>query len=168
MVAHAPEAAAAGTTEYVYWQPWDVTTRSASSAVAAGRAHALPARRPARPNNNSGWLINTNVDSYMVGRVSNVAIPFGGGGLLHRLADHRPQARQEQGETFLTRELPGHMEAQVQQRQTVATVSPVCRCPAPRRSTWPRGTPVLQRRRPSYSGCRPSPCPASTRASRCR
>ncbi|MEP9394580.1 alpha/beta hydrolase family protein [Gordonia sp. VNK1] len=62
------------------------------------------------PNNNSGWLINTNVASWMAGKGTNVAIPFGGGGSFYTdWQSPDPKLGVNKWETFLTRELPAYM-----------------------------------------------------------
>ena len=64
------------------------------------------------PNNNSGWLINTDVARWMNGKGANVAIPFGGGGSFYTdWQSPDPALGVNKWETFLTRELPRHMAA---------------------------------------------------------
>lgn len=62
------------------------------------------------PNNNSGWLIETDVARYMNGKGANVAIPFGGGGSFYTDWERTdPALGVNKWETFLTRELPAYM-----------------------------------------------------------
>ncbi|MET9201698.1 alpha/beta hydrolase family protein [Gordonia sp. NPDC003585] len=62
------------------------------------------------PNYTSGWLQNTDVASWMGGRGTNVAIPFGGGGSFYTDWEQRdPRLGVNKWETFLTRELPAYM-----------------------------------------------------------
>ncbi|MFM9378900.1 alpha/beta hydrolase [Gordonia sp. VNK21] len=64
------------------------------------------------PNNNNGWLINTDVSRYMQGKGTNVAIPFGGGGSFYTDWEQRdPVLGVNKWETFLTRELPAYMKS---------------------------------------------------------
>ncbi|MFC3242179.1 alpha/beta hydrolase [Gordonia humi] len=63
------------------------------------------------PNNTSGWLQNTRVDSWMVGKGTNVAIPFGGAGSFYTNWEKRdPKLGLNKWETFLTKELPAYMK----------------------------------------------------------
>ncbi|NED63315.1 esterase family protein, partial [Streptomyces sp. SID10244] len=58
------------------------------------------------------WLINTNVDRYMVGKGTNVAMPFGGAGSFYTDWERSdPKLGVNKWETFLTRELPAYMKA---------------------------------------------------------
>ncbi|MEE3853374.1 alpha/beta hydrolase family protein [Gordonia sp. LSe1-13] len=63
------------------------------------------------PNNNSGWLIETDVARWMNGKGANVAIPFGGAGSFYTDWE-RVDANLglNKWETFLTRELPAYMQ----------------------------------------------------------
>ncbi|MFT3660780.1 MAG: alpha/beta hydrolase family protein [Gordonia sp. (in: high G+C Gram-positive bacteria)] len=62
------------------------------------------------PNNNSGWLIETRVASFMRGKGVNVAIPYAGGGTFYTDWERRdPRLGRVKWETFLTKELPRHM-----------------------------------------------------------
>ncbi|MXP21831.1 esterase family protein [Gordonia sp. HNM0687] len=64
------------------------------------------------PNNNSGWLIETDVARWMNGKGTNVAIPFGGGGSFYTDWERTdPALGVNKWETFLTRELPAYMAA---------------------------------------------------------
>ncbi|MFT4128086.1 MAG: alpha/beta hydrolase family protein [Gordonia sp. (in: high G+C Gram-positive bacteria)] len=64
------------------------------------------------PNNTSGWLQNTSIASWMNGKRTNVAIPFGGGGSFYTDWQQRdPVLGVNKWETFLTRELPAYMKA---------------------------------------------------------
>ena len=65
------------------------------------------------PDNDSGWLINTDVVSFFAGKHVNVAIPFGGGGTFY--SDWQrddPRLGHVRWETFLTNELPAYMKSQ--------------------------------------------------------
>lgn len=79
------------------------------------------------PNNNSGWLIETDVQQFFAGKNVNVAIPFGGGGSFY--ADWQqddPTLGRQKWETFLTRELPAYMAANYQsdnRRNAIAGLS---------------------------------------------
>lgn len=74
----------------------------------AGTLYLLDGLRA--PNNSSGWLINTDVASWMRGKGVNLAIPFGGGGSFYTDWEQRdPALGNNKWETFLTRELPAHM-----------------------------------------------------------
>ena len=78
VVATAPDAAAAGTTEYVYSAAMgrNVPVRIISGGGGAAKPTLYLLDGLRAPANNSGWLINTNVDSFMVGKGVNVAIPL--------------------------------------------------------------------------------------------
>ncbi|NLU83817.1 alpha/beta hydrolase family protein [Rhodococcus sp. HNM0569] len=65
------------------------------------------------PDNDNGWLINTNVEQFFADKHVNVAIPFGGGGSFYTDWDRDdPKLGRQKWETFLTRELPGVMAGQ--------------------------------------------------------
>ena len=113
VVATAPDAAAAGTTEYVYSAAMgrNVPVRIISGGGGAAKPTLYLLDGLRAPANNSGWLINTNVDSFMVGKGVNVAIPFGGGGSFYTDWQRTdPKLGKNKWETFLTRELPGYMK----------------------------------------------------------
>jgi S-formylglutathione hydrolase FrmB len=62
------------------------------------------------PNNNNGWLIETDVQRFFSGKNVNVAIPFGGGGSFYTdWQRDDPTLGRQKWETFLTRELPAAM-----------------------------------------------------------
>ncbi|WP_207835979.1 alpha/beta hydrolase [Williamsia soli] len=64
------------------------------------------------PNNNSGWLLETDVQNFFAGKNVNVAIPFGGGGSFYTdWQRDDPTLGRQKWETFLTRELPAYMQA---------------------------------------------------------
>lgn len=64
------------------------------------------------PNNNNGWLINTDVARWLNGKGANVAIPFGGAGSFYTDWEQRdPALGLNKWDTFLTRELPRYMAA---------------------------------------------------------
>ncbi|QHE67102.1 alpha/beta hydrolase [Rhodococcus sp. WAY2] len=65
------------------------------------------------PDNNNGWLIETDVESFFAGKHVNVVIPFGGGGTFY--SDWQrddPKLGRVKWETFLTNELPPVMASQ--------------------------------------------------------
>ncbi|MFZ2178583.1 MAG: alpha/beta hydrolase family protein [Rhodococcus sp. (in: high G+C Gram-positive bacteria)] len=65
------------------------------------------------PDDNNGWLIETDVERFFAGKHVNVAIPFGGGGTFY--SDWQrddPKLGRVKWETFLTRELPPVMASQ--------------------------------------------------------
>nr|WP_076479332.1 alpha/beta hydrolase family protein [Williamsia sterculiae] len=65
------------------------------------------------PNNNNGWLINTDVRSFFANKNVNVAMPFGGAGSFYSDWEQRdPVLGKVKWETFLTRELPAYMRGQ--------------------------------------------------------
>lgn len=65
------------------------------------------------PNDNNGWLIETDVEQFFADKHVNVAIPFGGGGSFYSdWARPDPVLGVQQWETFLTQELPPVMAAQ--------------------------------------------------------
>ena len=112
-VAVTPEAQAAGTTEYVYsasmHRKIPVRIISGGGGKAKPTLYLLDGLRA--PNNTSGWLQNTNVDRWMVGKGTNVAIPFGGGGSFYTNWERRdPKLGTQKWETFLTKELPAYMK----------------------------------------------------------
>ncbi|GAA1458846.1 alpha/beta hydrolase [Williamsia maris] len=62
------------------------------------------------PNNDNGWLINTDVRRFFANKNVNVAMPFGGAGSFYTDWDRRdPVLGLNKWETFLTRELPNFM-----------------------------------------------------------
>ncbi|WP_068278101.1 alpha/beta hydrolase [Aldersonia kunmingensis] len=65
------------------------------------------------PDNDNGWLINTDVVNFFANKHVNVAIPFGGGGSFYTdwLQDD-PKLGKVKWETFLTKELPPVMASQ--------------------------------------------------------
>ncbi|MDT2004491.1 esterase family protein [Rhodococcus opacus] len=65
------------------------------------------------PDDNNGWLIETDVENFFAGKHVNVAIPFGGGGTFYSdwLRDD-PKLGRVKWETFLTKELPPVMASQ--------------------------------------------------------
>ena len=112
-VVASPTAHAAGTTESVYsaamGRSIPVRIIDGGGSGAKPTLYLLDGLRA--PNNNSGWLINTNVDDFMVGKGTNVAIPFGGGGSFYADWEQRdPKLGVQKWETFLTRELPAYMK----------------------------------------------------------
>ncbi|EOM76153.1 esterase family protein [Rhodococcus rhodnii] len=65
------------------------------------------------PDNDNGWLINTDVEVFFADKHVNVAIPFGGGGSFYTdWQRDDPHLGRQMWETFLTRELPGVMAAE--------------------------------------------------------
>ncbi|WP_026918156.1 alpha/beta hydrolase [Gordonia shandongensis] len=109
----APQAQAAGTTEYVYSNAMhrNVPVRiiDGGGGKAKPTLYLLDGLRA--PRNNSGWLIETDVDRYMAGKGTNVAIPFGGGGSFYTDWERRdPKLGLNKWETFLTKELPAYMK----------------------------------------------------------
>lgn len=62
------------------------------------------------PDDNNGWLIETDVEQFFADKHVNVAIPFGGGGSFYSdwQADD-PNLGHQRWETFLTKELPPAM-----------------------------------------------------------
>ena len=65
------------------------------------------------PDDNNGWLIETDVENFFAGKHVNVVIPFGGGGTFYSdwLRDD-PKLGRVKWETFLTKELPPVMASQ--------------------------------------------------------
>ncbi|NUS42662.1 MAG: esterase family protein [Mycobacteriaceae bacterium] len=64
------------------------------------------------PDNNNGWLINTDVVNFFANKHVNVAIPFGGGGTFYSdWVNDDPKLGHVRWETFLTRELPNVMRS---------------------------------------------------------
>ncbi|MBJ7291466.1 alpha/beta hydrolase family protein [Williamsia sp.] len=62
------------------------------------------------PNNDNGWLINTDVRRFFADKNVNVVMPFGGAGSFYTDWDRRdPVLGLNKWETFLTRELPNFM-----------------------------------------------------------
>ncbi|ROZ86500.1 alpha/beta hydrolase family protein [Gordonia sp. OPL2] len=110
----APTAQAAGTTEYVYSAAMhrSIPVRIVDGGGGGPKPTLYVLDGLRAPNNNSGWLINTDVDDFMVGKGTNVAMPFGGAGSFYtdwERAD--PKLGVNKWETFLTRELPAYMKA---------------------------------------------------------
>ena len=65
------------------------------------------------PDNNNGWLINTDVEAFFADKHVNVAIPFGGGGSFYTDWERDdPRFGKVKWETFLTQELPPVMASQ--------------------------------------------------------
>ncbi|NLE80024.1 MAG: esterase family protein [Rhodococcus sp.] len=65
------------------------------------------------PNDNNGWLIETDVEQFFADKHVNVAIPFGGGGSFYSDWAHAdPTLGVQKYETFLTKELPPVMASQ--------------------------------------------------------
>ncbi|MDL9946348.1 alpha/beta hydrolase family protein [Gordonia sp. ABSL11-1] len=110
----APTAQAAGATEYVYSAAMhrSIPVRIVDGGGGGPKPTLYVLDGLRAPNNNSGWLINTDVDDFMVGKGTNVAMPFGGAGSFYtdwERAD--PKLGVNKWETFLTRELPAYMKA---------------------------------------------------------
>ncbi|MBT0567271.1 alpha/beta hydrolase family protein [Williamsia sp. CHRR-6] len=64
------------------------------------------------PNDNSGWLINTDVVSFFANKNVNVVLPFGGAGTFYTDWQRPdPKLGWPKWESFLTRELPAVMKA---------------------------------------------------------
>lgn len=64
------------------------------------------------PEDNNGWLINTDVVKFFAGKHVNVAIPFGGGGTFYSDWERDdPKLGHVRWETFLTKELPAKMKS---------------------------------------------------------
>ncbi|GAA2368659.1 MULTISPECIES: alpha/beta hydrolase [Gordonia] len=108
-----PQAQAAGTTEYVYSNAMHrkVPVRIVDGGGSGPKPTLYLLDGLRAPNNTSGWLQNTKVDSWMVGKGTNVAIPFGGGGSFYTDWEQRdPKLGVNKWETFLTRELPAYMK----------------------------------------------------------
>lgn len=62
------------------------------------------------PDDNNGWLINTDVEAFFANKHVNVAIPFGGGGTFYSDWERDdPRLGRVKWETFLTKELPAYM-----------------------------------------------------------
>ncbi|GAB2666692.1 hypothetical protein GCM10027169_30980 [Gordonia jinhuaensis] len=65
------------------------------------------------PDDNNGWLINTDVVKFFANKHVNVVIPFGGGGTFYSDWERDdPKLGHVRWETFLTRELPAYMRGQ--------------------------------------------------------
>lgn len=65
------------------------------------------------PDNDNGWLINTDVQRFFADKHVNVAIPFGGAGSFYSDWERDdPKLGRVKWETFLTRELPPVMASQ--------------------------------------------------------
>ncbi|GAB88642.1 alpha/beta hydrolase [Gordonia rhizosphera] len=111
-VVAAPTAQAAGTTEYVYSAAMhrNIPVRIVDGGGGGPKPTLYVLDGLRAPNNTSGWLQNTDVDDFMVGKGVNVAIPFGGGGSFYTDWDQvDPKLGVNKWETFLTRELPAYM-----------------------------------------------------------
>ncbi|GEE01721.1 hypothetical protein nbrc107696_21670 [Gordonia spumicola] len=113
VVSPAPQAHAAGTVEQVWSAAMHrnvpVKIVDGGSGPAKPTLYLLDGLRA--PKNNSGWLLETNVDDFMAGKGTNVAIPFGGGGSFYTDWERRdPVLGLNKWETFLTRELPAYMQ----------------------------------------------------------
>ncbi|GAA3024930.1 alpha/beta hydrolase family protein [Gordonia defluvii] len=88
--------------------------------------YVVPANRPNAPTiylldglrapaNNTGWLINTDVASFMRGKGVNLVLPFGGAGSFYTNWEQRdPKLGLNRWETFLTKELPRYMKTKYQ------------------------------------------------------
>lgn len=64
------------------------------------------------PNNDNGWLINTDVVRFFSNKNVNVVLPYGGAGTFYQDWQNRdPVLGNVKWETFLTRELPAAMKA---------------------------------------------------------
>ena len=62
------------------------------------------------PNNDNGWLINTDIVRFFANKNVNVVLPFGGAGSFYTDWERRdPGLGLNKWETFLTRELPAYM-----------------------------------------------------------
>lgn len=108
----APSAHAAGSTEYVYSASMhrNIPVRIVDGGGRGPKPTLYMLDGLLAPNNTSGWLQNTNVDRYMVGKGANVAIPFGGAGSFYTDWERPdPKLGVNKWETFLTRELPAYM-----------------------------------------------------------
>ena len=67
------------------------------------------------PDDNNGWLINTDVKNFFANKHVNVAIPFGGGGTFYSDWEHDdPKLGHVRWETFLSQELPAYMQSHFQ------------------------------------------------------
>ena len=65
------------------------------------------------PDDNNGWLINTDIEAFFADKHVNVAIPFGGGGTFYSDWERDdPALGRVKWETFLTQELPAVMRDQ--------------------------------------------------------
>ncbi|MET0315219.1 MAG: alpha/beta hydrolase family protein [Rhodococcus fascians] len=65
------------------------------------------------PDDNNGWLIETDVEQFFADKHVNVVIPFGGGGTFYTDWERPdPKLGVVKWETFLTQELPPVMSAQ--------------------------------------------------------
>lgn len=108
----APAAHAAGTTEMVYSAAMrrNIPVRIVDGGGGGPKPTLYLLDGLRAPNNNSGWLINTDVDQFMVGKGTNLAMPFGGAGSFYTNWERPdPVLGVNQWETFLTRELPVYM-----------------------------------------------------------
>ncbi len=67
------------------------------------------------PDDNNGWLINTDVERFFADKHVNVAIPFGGGGTFYTDWERPdPKLGFPKWGTFLSKELPAYMAANFQ------------------------------------------------------
>ncbi|GAA1481968.1 alpha/beta hydrolase family protein [Gordonia sinesedis] len=110
----APQAKAAGSTEMVYSAAMNrnIPVRIIDGGGGGPKPTLYLLDGLLAPNNTSGWLQNTKVDQYMVGKGTNVAIPFGGAGSFYFDWNQRdPKLGLNKWETFLTRELPAYMKS---------------------------------------------------------
>ena len=113
-MAVAPEAHAAGQTEYVYSASMhkNIPVRIVDGGGGGPKPTLYLLDGLRAPNNTSGWLQNnTGADRFMVNKGTNLVIPFGGGGSFYtdwERAD--PKLGVNKWETFLTRELPAYMK----------------------------------------------------------
>ncbi|MFW0783000.1 alpha/beta hydrolase family protein [Gordonia sp. CPCC 206044] len=108
----APTAQAAGSTEYVYSAAMhrNIPVRIVDGGGGGPKPTLYLLDGLRAPNNDSGWLINTDVDRFMVGKGTNVAMPFGGAGSFYTDWERNdPKLGVNKWETFLTRELPAYM-----------------------------------------------------------
>ena len=107
-------ASAAPQTVYVYSAAMNKNIPVRVLPASGGGSHAtlylLDGLRA--PNNNSGWLIETDVQQFFAGKNVNVAIPFGGGGSFYTdWQRDDPTLGRQKWETFLTRELPAYLKS---------------------------------------------------------
>ncbi|MGV9826070.1 MULTISPECIES: alpha/beta hydrolase [unclassified Gordonia (in: high G+C Gram-positive bacteria)] len=114
-MAVAPEAHAAGQTEMVYSAAMhrSIAVRIVDGGGSGPKPTLYLLDGLRAPNNTSGWLQNnTGADSFMLGKGTNLVIPFGGGGSFYSDWERSdPKLGVVKWETFLTRELPAYMKA---------------------------------------------------------
>lgn len=114
VVSTAPAQARTATT-YVYSAAMNKTIpvqvlRAANRSESAPTLYLLDGLRA--PDNDNGWLINTDVVRYFSDKNVNVVIPFGGGGTFYQDWERRdPKLGVVKWDTFLTRELPGVLKS---------------------------------------------------------